>query len=107
MSKRSVGVLSLLIAAAAAAPVAGQGNPAADYPSRPIRIIVPQAAGGGLDIAVRAVANKLTETWGQQVIVDDRPGANGIIGVEMTAKAKPDGYTLGAAFTSVLAVNPN
>ena len=78
---------------------------AQQYPNRSVRIIVPQAAGGGLDISVRAVANKLTETWGQQVVVDNRPGANGIIGVEMTAKSKPDGYTLGAAFTSVLTVN--
>lgn len=95
----------LLLAAAtvfAAGIVAAQG-----YPNRPIRIIVPQAAGGGLDIAVRALASRLTETWGQQIIVDNRPGANGIIGVEQIAKAKPDGYTLGAGFTSVLTVNPS
>jgi tripartite-type tricarboxylate transporter receptor subunit TctC len=109
MARHSVGVSYLLAAVVAlvAMPAAGQGKPAADYPNRPVRIIVPQAAGGGLDIAVRAVANKLTETWGQQIIVDNRPGANGIIGVEQTAKAKPDGYTLGAAFTSVLTVNPS
>ena len=110
MSKHSVDAASLLLAAVAAlaaAPAAGQGKAAADYPNRPIRIIVPQAPGGGLDIAVRLVSNKLTETWGQQIVVDNRAGANGIIGVEMAAKAKPDGYTLGAAFTSVLTVNPN
>src|SRR5262247_1188979 len=74
------------------------------YPNRTVRIIVPQAAGGGLDITVRALANKLTETWGPQIVVDNRPGANGIIGIEQIAKAKPDGYTLGAGFTSVLTV---
>lgn len=101
-------LLFAAIAASAAGPTAAQSrNEAADYPNRALRIIVPQAAGGGLDIAVRAVANKLTETWGQQIVVDNRPGANGIIGIEQIAKAKPDGYTLGAAFTSVLTINPH
>jgi tripartite-type tricarboxylate transporter receptor subunit TctC len=77
------------------------------FPARPVRIIVPQAAGGGVDIMARAVAQKLTETWGQQVIVDNRPGANGIIGIEPVVKSKPDGYTLSAAFTSVLTINPH
>jgi tripartite-type tricarboxylate transporter receptor subunit TctC len=80
---------------------------AQQYPARPVRIIVPQAAGGGVDIMSRAVAQKLTETWGQQVIVDNRPGANGIIGIEAVAKSKPDGYTLSGAFTSVLTINPH
>ena len=88
---------ALYCAAAAAQP----------YPSRPVRIIVPQATGGGVDIMARSVAQKLTESWGQQVIVDNRPGANGIIGIEAVAKAKPDGYTLSAAFTSVLTINPH
>ena len=77
-----------------------------DYPNRPVRIIVPQTAGGAVDIVARAIAQKLSETWGQQVIVDNRPGANGIIGMEALAKAKPDGYTLAAPFTSVLSINP-
>ena len=89
--------LALVCATAAAQP----------YPNRPVRFIVPQAPGGGLDISTRAIAQKLTETWGQQVVVDNRPGANGIIGIEMAAKSKPDGYTLLAAFTSVLTVNPH
>src|SRR5262245_3270376 len=80
---------------------------AQQFPARPVRIIVPQATGGGVDIMARAVAQKLTETWGQQVIVDNRPGANGIIGIEPVVKAKPDGYTLSAAFTSVLTINPH
>ena len=99
-------VLNALLAifsALAAAPATAQTT---DYPDRPVRIIVPQTAGGAVDIVARAIAQKLSESWGQQVIVDNRPGANGIIGMEAVAKAKPDGYTLGAPFTSVLAINP-
>jgi tripartite-type tricarboxylate transporter receptor subunit TctC len=97
--------VALFCSTAAAQPAStGSGQP---YPTRPVRIVVPQTPGGGLDISTRAVALKLAETWGQQVIVDNRAGANGIIGIEAVAKAKPDGYTLSAAFTSVLTVNPH
>ena len=95
--------LLTIFSALAAAPATAQTT---DYPNRPVRIIVPQTAGGAVDIVARAIAQKLSESWGQQVIVDNRPGANGIIGMEAVAKAKPDGYTLGAPFTSVLAINP-
>ena len=61
---------------------------AKDYPGRPVRIIVPQAAGSGVDLTARVVAQKLTEAWSHQVIVENRPGANGIIGLEAGAKAK-------------------
>ena len=91
------------VSTCAAEPVSAQTP---DYPNRPVRIIVPQAAGGGVDIVARAIAQKLAETWGQQVIVDNRPGANGIIGIEAVAKSKPDGYTIAAPFTSVLTINP-
>lgn len=80
---------------------------AGDYPSRVVRVVVPQPPGSGVDTYVRAIAQKLTEAWGQQVIVDNRPGANGIIGVEQVTKAKPDGYTILAAFTSALVINPH
>ena len=76
------------------------------YPQRIVRIVVPQPPGSGVDTYTRAIAPKLGETWGQQIVTDNRPGANGIIGVEQVVKAKPDGYTLLAAFTSVLVINP-
>jgi len=77
------------------------------YPARPVRVIIPQAAGGAVDVAWRPIAQKLSEAWGQQVVVDNRPGANGIIGMDAVAKAKPDGYTLGTGFTSALTINPH
>jgi tripartite-type tricarboxylate transporter receptor subunit TctC len=94
----TVTVCSLLLAAASVA--------AQTYPARPIRIIVPQAPASGPDIMARTVAQKLTESWGQQVIVDNRPGANGIIGMEAVAKSKPDGYTLVMSVPSALTMNP-
>jgi tripartite-type tricarboxylate transporter receptor subunit TctC len=63
------------------------------YPAKPIRIIVPYPPGGGTDVIARTLAQKMTETMGQQVLVDNRPGANGIIGSDAVAKAAPDGYT--------------
>lgn len=71
-----------------------QSGMASDYPAKPIRLIVPFAPGGGTDITARTIAQKLTERWGQQVIVDNRPGANGTIGVDITSNSAPDGYTL-------------
>jgi tripartite-type tricarboxylate transporter receptor subunit TctC len=85
---------------------AAQAGEATGFPDRPIRIVLPTSAGSGVDITARAIAQKLSEAWGQQVIVDNRPGANGIIGMEAVAKAKPDGYTLLQGFTSALTINP-
>ena len=67
---------------------------AQQYPSKPVRVIVPFAPGGGSDITARAFSNKLSEYLGQQFIVDNRGGAGGLIGMELTAKAPPDGYTI-------------
>ena len=64
------------------------------FPARPVRLVVPFPPGGGTDITARAVGLKLTESFGQPVIVDNRPGANGTIGVDITAKSAPDGYTI-------------
>jgi tripartite-type tricarboxylate transporter receptor subunit TctC len=73
----------------------GAGAQAPNYPNRPIRIVVPWPPGGTTDILGRMVAQELTRAWGQQVIVDNRPGASGILGTELVAKAPPDGYTIG------------
>jgi tripartite-type tricarboxylate transporter receptor subunit TctC len=67
----------------------------AAYPERPVRYVIPSAAGGGPDTAARVVMAELGKQLGQQVVVDNRPGASGIIGIELIAKAIPDGYTIG------------
>src|SRR5687768_15118414 len=78
---------------------------AQEYPTRLIRIVVAQAPSSGPDLAARTLGQKLTESWGQPVIVDNRPGANGIIGGDLVAKAKPDGYTLLLGVPSAITVN--
>lgn len=78
---------------------------AANYPSRPIRVIVPFAPGGGLDISTRLIGQKLTEKWGQNIVVDTRPGAATILGTDIASKAAPDGYTL-LMITTTFAINP-
>jgi len=80
---------------------------AQSYPAKPIRFIVTQGPGGASDIYARLIAQKLSESLGQQVLVDNRPGAEGIIGMEATAKAAPDGYTIVLSASSVLAMNPS
>src|ERR671912_307098 len=87
--------------AAAATPVVA----AEMYPSRPIRLIVPYPAGAGTDLVARAIAQSLTERVGKNVVVDNRPGGGTIIGMDLVAKAPPDGHTLLAATTS-LAIAP-
>jgi tripartite-type tricarboxylate transporter receptor subunit TctC len=81
-------------------------NAAAPYPSRPIRLIVPIAAGGSVDIAARAIAVELSAAFGQQVVVDNRPGAGGNIGAELAARSPADGYTLIVGSSSTFGVNP-
>jgi tripartite-type tricarboxylate transporter receptor subunit TctC len=94
-----VGVLACCWALAAAAP-------AQTFPARPIRIIVPLAVGGGQDIMTRVVAAHLGEKLGQQVIVDNRPGGGGNIGMEAGARAAPDGYTLSMLNSGNMTINP-
>ena len=89
------------MAGALAAPVAL----AQAYPAKAIRVIVPSSPGGGTDILARVIAARLTEAWGQQVVVENRAGAGQMIGIELAAKAAPDGYSLLMA-ASTLAINP-
>ena len=79
---------------------------AQQYPTHPIRLIIPMAAGGATDILIRTLTPKMTELLGQQIVVDNRPGANGVIGDEMAVKAAPDGYTLHANSIAI-SINPS
>jgi tripartite-type tricarboxylate transporter receptor subunit TctC len=87
----SVVCARFMAAAVACAAIGGWAQP---YPAKPIRIIVPFPAGGTADIMARVVGQKMTETWGQQVVIDNRSGAGGNIAAELAAKSAPDGYTL-------------
>lgn len=83
------GLLAALILCTGASAVLAQ-----NFPTRPLRIIVPTVPGGGLDFVARLIGPKLTESMGQTVVVDNRPGASGVIGLELTARSTPDGYNL-------------
>lgn len=102
--QRVLRFLALCLFAFAAAGV-GPAALADTWPSKPIRLIVPLAAGGGTDIAARVVAVYLSEALGQQVVIDNRVGANGVIGVGEAAKAVPDGYTLVVGSSTTMAAN--
>ncbi len=94
--------LPVLLAAALLA----QAAFAQTYPARPVRLVVPAAPGGSLDLAARMMSGKLSEMRGQQVLVENRPGANFIVGTESVAKSAPDGYTLLLVSSGALTVNP-
>lgn len=91
-----------LACAALSAPLAAQS-----YPTKPIRIIVAYTPAGATDILARAIGQKMSETWGQPVIVDNRPGANGNIGTEVAARATPDGHTLVMGTAGTHGINPS
>ena len=94
-----VGVIALVVFCTAPAQ-------AQNYPAKPIHILVPYAPGGITDIAARIVGAKLTEAWGQQVVVENKPGGNGFIAMTAGAKAAPDGYTLTMVTVGDVAINP-
>jgi len=107
--EKSLNTSKLLVLALSAAgsmlvhaPVCAQA-----YPSKPVRFIVPFAPGGNTDVQGRLIAQKLTESWGQQVVVDNRPGAGGTLGVELASKAAPDGYTIVLASFGNILVGPS
>jgi tripartite-type tricarboxylate transporter receptor subunit TctC len=79
---------------------------AQDYPAKPIRIVIPYPPGGASDVTARLLGQKMSEAWGQQVIADNKPGANGIVALEHVAKSAPDGYTLLMANLGPNAINP-
>src|SRR6201988_4398454 len=98
--------LAVLTSAIALSFAAGAGAQApADFPNRSIRIIVPQAAGSGVDLQARVLAQKMSDLWGHAGVVENRAGANAIIGMEAVAKSPPDGYTLVYAPISSLTGN--
>jgi len=92
--------------AALAVSAGSVGAQAQSYPTRTIRLVAPYAPGGIADIAARLIGQKLTEAWGQQVITENRPGANGFLGVTAVSRAEPDGYTLLVATAGDLTINP-
>src|SRR5690349_14799868 len=96
-------VVAALFAAACSLAIAQP----ADYPRQPIRMVVTFPPGGSTDAVVRMLVPRLNEKLGQQVVVDNRPGAGGNIGLAIVAKAPPDGYTLGVGAAGALAVNPS
>lgn len=101
-------MLRLLLALLTSCVAASAGHSLAqDFPDRPIRFIVPFPPGGGTDTFARTVSAKLTEAWGQQIIIDNRGGAQGNIGTALGAKSPPDGYTITLAFIGTLAINPH
>jgi tripartite-type tricarboxylate transporter receptor subunit TctC len=97
-----IGVIAMLIAIAPSLCVAAD-----DYPNKPLRFLVPFPAGGGTDGMARILGGKLTEMWGQQVVIDNRAGAQGNIGTAAGARAAPDGYTLTLAHSGSQAINPH
>ncbi len=96
-------LLGVVLGALAALPAAAQDA----YPTRAIRFVVPFAAGGPSDIVARVLAPRMAATLGQPVVVDNRAGAGGTTGVDIVAKAAPDGYTFGIGSAGALAVSPN
>ena len=92
--------------AAAAFAVLGTAAAQGTYPDRPIRIIVPIAAGSVTDVVLRAAGQELAPRLGQAIVIDNKPGASGIVGAEACAKAVPDGYTVCAVYHATMSFNP-
>src|SRR5437763_12005199 len=103
MSRPSMVIAAAIAIAAVIGPVAP--SLAQSYPDRPIRFFVPFPAGGSTDAVARAMAPALEKTLGQTVVVENRAGAGGMLGVDVVAKAQPDGYTIGIAGAGALGVN--
>jgi tripartite-type tricarboxylate transporter receptor subunit TctC len=105
MMSRRTRSLAAALAALVCLHAAGRAQ-AQDYPARPIALIVPYAAGGGNDLLARVVAERMSQTLGQQIVIENRGGAGGSIATRQAARAEPDGYTLAIGGTGTLAVDP-
>jgi tripartite-type tricarboxylate transporter receptor subunit TctC len=103
---RSLPALVLAAMLLAIAPARAQESDAREYPRRPIHIVVPFPPGGPTDLLARIVGKEMTASWGQAVVIENRPGADTAIGAEAVAKSSPDGYTLLAAMDSTMVLNP-
>ncbi len=99
-------VAACIVMACATCAGAAPAQTAAEFPARPIRFVVPFAPGGSTDTVARVIGQKMTEQWGKQVVVDNRSGANGVIGMEITARAPPDGHTLVLGYIANLGTGP-
>ncbi len=99
-------IVSTAIAALAVLPSVVLAQAKTDYPNRPVRIIVPGTAGSANDFTARAIAQRFTDAWGQQIVIDNRAGAGGVIAHEIAAKANADGYTLIFSTSAGLVINP-
>jgi tripartite-type tricarboxylate transporter receptor subunit TctC len=99
-------VANCSLASAQSAQTAAATASAVTWPTKPVTLVVPFAAGGGTDIGSRIVAQKLTQLWGQSVVIDNRGGAGGNLGLDIVARAKPDGYTLLAGNVGTQSINP-
>src|SRR5881227_3672413 len=95
-------VLAAFVLLAASTPATGQ-----DYPTRPITLVVPFAPGGSASVAARAVADKMSDTLGQQIVIDNRGGAGGTVATRAVAKAVPDGYTIVVATSATVGTSPS
>src|ERR1700710_134757 len=104
VARRLVGGLVVVLAVLSVP--ANSAYATADYPNRPVTLIVPYPPAGGVDAMARVVAQKLSEAFNQQVIVDNRGGAGGTLGTRTVANAKPDGYTLLLGHTGTVSINP-
>ena len=103
MQKRSL--LAALAGTALLLPLALPAH-ADGWPDKPVRVVVPAPAGSSLDIVVRTLGEHLKERWKQPLVVDDKPGAGGLLGMDAVAKGAPDGYTLGIGFNGPIAFGP-
>lgn len=105
--KRLLSALLTTLVAWSAAPTQAQAPAAQPFPTGPVTVVVPFPPGGGTDVGARLVAQKLSVKWGQPVLVDNKAGASGMVGADVVAKAKPDGYTLLAGNVGTQSVNPS